>query len=48
MPEIRVQLNDDDYIEAAQAAARPSKRVLFAVAVISLAAAGGALAVWNS
>jgi hypothetical protein len=48
MPEIRIQLNDDDYIEAAQAAARPSKHVLVAVAVISLAVAGGALAVWNS
>jgi hypothetical protein len=48
MPEIRVQLSDDDYIEAAQAAARPSMRVRIVVAVISLAIAGGAFAVWNS
>jgi hypothetical protein len=49
MPEIRVQLNHDDYVEAAQAAARPSKRVLVVVTALSLVIISGAtLLVWNS
>ena len=36
MPEIRVQLEEDDYVEAGQAAAKPTRRILVAVVVVSL------------
>jgi hypothetical protein len=48
MPEIRVQLNEGDYIEAAQAAAKPTKRIWIFFGVVSLLLIAGAAMAWDS